>query len=192
MVQAELGRGCNRMVLDALAVGRDHLPERMSVVSERILDCLEFATDSNRNMVGDLSHRLITPIDAEDLFQLSRHFVGTIERLASVASNAALVSLAAPAIQPIHTAVAESFVLSTGMLYHLGDRERGHASYVELCRQQQRAKSLSRQYFTGLLAAADSVSKHFGAVTVRRSYNELIAHLGQTAGLLYRTALKNG
>ena len=191
-VQTELGRGSNRMLLDALKAGADHLPERLTVVAERILDCLECSTDANRSLVGDLSHRLITPVDAEDLVQLSNQFTRSIELLAGVASMAAIASIAEPALYPIHEALDEFFAVSVSALPDLGKRGAAHAGYVQLCAQHQKAKNFFRSYFTDLVAAADTPERVFAVATVRSEYSRLMTHMVQTARLIFRIALKNG
>jgi len=192
VVQTELGRGSNRMLLDALKGGADHLPERLTVVAERILDCLDCSSTASRDLVGDLSRRVITPVDGEDLVKLSRHFSRSIELLAGIASMAAIASFAEPALQNIHDAVDEFFAISVTAIPHLGKREAAFAGYVKLLEQHKKAKTFFRAHFPDLTAAAQTPERIFAVAAMRSEYSRLMTHLVDTAQLIYRIALKNG
>jgi uncharacterized protein Yka (UPF0111/DUF47 family) len=191
-IRAELGRGCNQMMLDALDAGTEHLPERLSVVSERILDCLECAADADRGLVGELSRCFITPIDAEDLIRLSCHFTRAIELLARVASTASMMSMVEPEVRSIHGVVAEFFDVSAGAVGRLGERAGADDDYSRLMQCQQKAKALSREFFNRLLNTADTPRRAFAVSELGNEYNRLMAQLVSTARVIYHVALKNG
>ena len=191
-VQAELSRGANEMLAEALAAGPEHLPQRMSVVSERISECLELSDSTGKTLLKDLRSRILSPVDVEDLYQLSRSLNSGTAKLGTIASTMSMFSATEAGLHPIHVTVQSSLEVVSRALNHLNDRERSYTAIQQLFQYQTAARQFCRDYFARRMPAITAPVEMFSAVAARHSYDSLITHLGSLSSAIYRTALKNG
>lgn len=190
-VEAQLCLGANAALADALSSQPGELHDVIPAAAERVSECLQMAMLEDQKLVRGLATQVLTPVDVEDIFQLSRLFVRGIERLAVVASTLAFTQAAEPGLHSIHDIVGRGLSTTADSLAHLNDRARMQSRVLELVSHQREIRVIHRRHFASRMARASSAEQTLATIAARRSYQDLSDFFASVPALLYRTALKN-